>query len=372
MPAVVSKSPDTFAPGIGALGALAAGKTAGMQYNEGVRQFNEQMKDKVRNTDIDQQKANDNREIAFRELQLRKQEGRLNREQEARLAVIEDKRARDLTAQQLATEASIASANNATEKYKADKQASVQLTQLADQRNQLQSTSRSLDIMEGVLAGVDPANMTQEQRDAAVERAIESDLGIDRVRGGNGVIQAKPEEVEARRQYYQQMLQNFPEMKAKLRDEQLYLMQEEARYRATGEGTGNSYDATVNMPLTYIGAKGDQPGQPENLHGMTREEVNAHFAATGTYPIDTSKLSAQDRETYSDFQIMLEDVAEAGQAGNLDVIVSGPNSYVQQVIKMPWQNSQLRSYALAQVNNIASTYDQGAGGGNQAFEAEGN
>lgn len=334
MPGAIVKKGNQIDSFVAPLAGALTGMVEGEKYNESVRQFDETLgleKTKVANQ---ASQWTEQMEFSYQQLAAQKEDNRLNRDQLDRFEIIRDKRDREMQVneinsaqdrqvqgQQFQTaftrdiEQPFQADQNERERavqrrgqdktysasvYATRKNFEANMTGLADERAKLQSQMGTpIKVFKNILGGMDYATLDPASQNAAIDRMVEEHLGVSRVRGGEGVVQASPEEIAKTKAMYADLAQNNGQRTQDYYNHLTNLAQTEAMVRN---------GAQVGMQGTYMGG---------DIHFLPPEASAAqgtwNAQTYGSPEIDVKWLPEHQKPVHSEIMMLLAEAADEAQ-----------------------------------------------------------
>lgn len=358
--AAVVRRPDNLSGALTGLTGAFQGMVEGEAVVEEKRQFNTEQAFKERQLQQQQTQWDSDMEFRYKSLQQMKEEGLLGREHESKLAQLDDIRQRAM--QQIGIEALERMTRdieqpwnelqNARDRevqkrgqdktysasvYSTRKGFEANMTQLADQRNKIQSDAgNAIRIGNEVLGNVDYNSLAPEQKEAAEQRFVEMFGTPERVHGSEGVPQMSDQEYAAAKARARDTLANLTARKDTYYKDLTSIAAAEAAARS-----GQVANATGRVALTF--------GEPN------KDWTDVYGA--GLPPRDDTSMSVSDQNL--DNEIFVEVIpgihAEAikgDEAFRQSQLGPWKQRMDSKLEKMGYMSDEVRNYYYEALNRV--------------------
>ena len=359
MPMGIVKSPDTFTPAADVVAGYFSGKAEGITTNR-------QTEIAAAGALTQERSRLDQRRLAIAELTWRAKEGRLTIEQRDRLAAAaNDLRREEMAMQQneadkqRAFEAGQNNADRALQARGQDMQKQESDDALNLERQKLDSSARTIDIADSIMAGRDWSKLPPDQQEQALEQMVIREFGSAKVVGGEGVQPMSADQLASEKEKYRAMMSNYDEFIKKRNDDEVEFQRRLAKARAEGStpstvgygGGGNGDGVLTAPPLKYKTDNSAENGNFKDKYGLS--------------PIDQSNLSLRDLDAYNQLLALAEDAVEAYRAGDTARLYkNGPGTISDAIDSIEVDNPQLLVYGRSMIYNrvkVEENKDTGAG-----------
>lgn len=365
MPQAIVKTPDPYADSFLPFSSYLQGKVEAAPLIEQKRaaRANEQLQ--AASLQEQRRQWNGDNEFNYLQLQEANLQGKLNREQQERLAIMATKRSE---MQQLSDQEFQAKMEGAREshdyfmdtqkkKFEADqnaKQRAVERYQIGAQydlglknvqsrnaemdlnRQQLNTQGRLLDVVETSLAGADPSKLTPEQRQSVEAQVVTAILGESRVTGDpNVVAMATDQEKQLALNQARTLINNYTNHRAKYDNDRIRLATKEAEaakageisaVKGNGKTSGSSLQVGYGTPVIDLSA-------PDPEQGWEQSSYDSFVTATGVRPLDGKAMGLSQTDMSDNDRICYYIVL-----ANADIVASG---YDQRVAMAKYEATKL-------------------------------